>query len=262
MSKIKVAVVGVCISRDAFSTRFVSDYKTWYDVVNTTFKTSIISLMSETVELSREELKDTCKKDAHRQNLKDEMSKKYMNELIDSYPDYIVMDLYSEIRYGIIRLKNTYLTNAHDKIRQTEFYKQKKYEEIITYQNDKEKYMLLLDKYLDKFMKQIKNKLPKTKVILVKGQYAHSYIDDEHIIRYVDLQKFNFIDRENKYWKELNEYVQKKYNLEVIDMTKREYFADPNYPFGFAPWHYEKQFYQDFIKEFNSICLKDILEAR
>ena len=45
-------------------------------------------------------------------------------------------------------------------------------------------------------------------------------------------------------------------------MTKREYFADPNYPFGFSPWHYENQYYQDFIKELNGICLKDILEAR
>src|SRR5699024_7631283 len=117
----------------------------------------------------------------------------------------------------------------------------------------------LLDEYLDKFMEQIKNKLPKTKIVLVKGRYAYSYIDDEHIIRYMDLQKFNYIDRENKHWKELTEYVQNKYNLETIDMTKREYFADPNYPFGFSPWHYENQYYQDFIKELNGICLKDML---
>lgn len=259
MSKIKIAVVGVCVSRDPFNSRYVPEYKTWYEVVNTTFQTSIVSLMTEEVKLSEEELKDTCKKDAHRQNLKDEMSKKYINELINSEPDYIILDLYSEIRYGILKLKNSYLTNAQAKIRQTEFYKQGKYDEIIMYHKDKEKYMKLFNKYFDEFMNIIQTKLPKVKIILVKGRYAHSYIDDEYIIRYMDLQKFSYIDRENRHWKEINEFVEEKYNLETINMSRKEYFANPNYPFGFSPWHYENQYYEDFIRELNGICLKDIL---
>ena len=71
-----------------------------------------------------------------------------MDELIKSSPDYIILDLYSEIRYGILRYKEMYITNAQAKIRQTEFYKQKKYDEIIMYHNNKEKYMELIDKYL------------------------------------------------------------------------------------------------------------------
>lgn len=260
MKKLKVAVVGVCVSRDPFNSRFAPEYKNWYEVVNTTFQMSIISLMSKSVDLSEEDLKDTCKKDAHRQNLRDEMCKKYIDELIQSSADYIVLDLYSEIRYGIIALKDTYLTNAQAKIRQTEFYKQNKYDKIIMYHKDKKEYMELFDRYFSEFINTIQENMPKAKIVLVKGRYAHSYIDDEHIIRYMDAQKFSYTDRENRHWKELNDYIEEKYNLESIDMTKREYFADPNYPFGFSPWHYEKQYYHDFIKELNSICLKDMLD--
>ena len=78
----------------------------------------------------------------------------------------------------------------------------------------------------------------------------------------MDFNKFGYIDRENRHWKELNEYIENKYKLQSIDMTQKEYFAVPNYPFGFSPWHYENQYYQDFIKELNGICLKDILDKR
>lgn len=259
MAKINVAIVGVCVSRDPFNSRFVPEYKNWYNVVNTTFQMSIISLMSKSIKLSEDELKDTCKKDAHRQNLMDELSKKYIKELIESSPDYIILDLYSEIRYGIIAVKDTYLTNAQAKIRQTEFYKQKKYDKIIMYHNDKHEYLKLFDDYFSQFIDIIRTNLPKSKIILVKGRYAHSYIDDDKIIRHMDFEKFSYIDRENRHWQELNDYIAQKHNIEALDMTKKEYFADPNYPFGFSPWHYEKQYYQDFIKELNSICLKDIL---
>lgn len=262
MAKIKVAIVGVCVSRDSFNGRFVPEYKNWYDVVNTTFQMSIISLMSNSVKLSEDELKDTCKKDAHRNNLRNEICKKYINELIESNPDYIILDLYSEIRYGVIAIGDTYLTNAQAKIKQTEFYKQKKYDKVLSYHNNKQEYMELFDKYFAQFVDTIRDNIPKCKIVLVKGRYAHSYVGNDQIIRYMDFEKFSYIDRENRHWQELNNYIINKYNFEVLDMTKKEYFADINYPFGFSPWHYEKEYYSDFIKELNGICLRDMLDKK
>ena len=85
---------------------------------------------------------------------------------------------------------------------------------------DKKEYMELFDRYFSEFINTIQENMPKAKIVLVKGRYAHSYIDDEHIIRYMDAQKFSYTDRENRHWKELNDYIEEKYNLESIDMTE------------------------------------------
>jgi len=262
MSKIKIAVVGVCVSRDPFASRYETNYKEWYEVVSSIFQTSIASLMSDKFNLTSEESEIVGKRKPNLKNLTEELNKESINLVLNSNPQYIILDLYSEIRYGVVKYNDNYITDTHTKIKQTAFYKQKKYDEIIKYGENKKLYLDIFDYYFEKFLKRVRTELPNTKILLVKTRYAHSYIDDDNIIRYMDFDKFDYIDKENEEWEQINKYVEKKYNLSCIDMSTKEYFSDPNYPCGFAPWHYEKKYYQDFIKELNSICLKDILENK
>lgn len=262
MDKIKIGIIGACITRDAFVTKFVPNYKEYYNVVNTTFQTSFISLMSGRIELSKEYAKDYCTKEYNKDRLKEELEKKSLDYIIKAEPDYIIFDLYSDVRFGVVRYKENYITNSNIKIRQTEFYKQKKYDEIITFFKDSKRYSGLLIKYFENFLNIIYKELPNTRVILVKARYAHSYVDEDNIVRYMDFDKYNYIDDENMALNKLNDMLINKFNLDFIDMTEKEYFADPNYPYGFAPWHFEKLYYNDLLNKLNAICLKDMLRKR
>lgn len=262
MNLINIAVVGVCISRDPFNSRYETGYKEIYNVTSTVFQHSIISLMSKVCDIPQELLKDTCSNEAHRKNLIDELNKVGIGVILESKPDYIILDLYSEIRYGVLKYKDSYITNVHSKIRKTEFYKKRKFEKEIRFSENKSEYLEILDKYFEKFINVIKENLPNTKIILLKAKYAHSYIDECNVIRNFDFEKYNYIDKENYEWEELNNYIVEKFKIDTLDMTQKEYYADPSYPFGFAPWHFEKRHYQDFIKELNLICLKDLLKVK
>lgn len=139
-NKIKIAVIGSCVTRDLFNSKFINNYKDFYECVSTVWQTSMISFMSEpsTLDDSLIELDGDVTK-LQRNTLLRDLDKSYKDEIINKQPDYIIFDLYTDVKYGAIRTKkNTYLTNNPNGFRKTKYFKEQHFEEALNVFKDKD----------------------------------------------------------------------------------------------------------------------------
>lgn len=259
MSKIKISIVGACITRDNFNSRFNSDYKEWFECISLQNQSSFISLMSEPVKISEEDMGENYGK-ARRDTIVADFNKKYLKEIIKNKPDYIIIDLYSDVRYGIIKYKGSYITNNPDKVQKTNMYMKNKslFEQNKLHILNNKEYKEMFFEAFDRFYKYVKENLPNTKIILNKATYAYYYVDENNVVNLFS-NKWSFIDKQIEVWNELNNIIASKYNIEVIDMSSDIYMGDKNHLWKCSPYHYENKFYRDFLNRLVKICLKDML---
>ncbi|MBM7646032.1 hypothetical protein JOD45_002257 [Scopulibacillus daqui] len=262
MSKITFSVIGSCVSRDVFNRSFVPEYKAFYECISTAWQCSIISLMSPKVNLSEDDLELSEEISKHRHNtLLADLSKEYLNEIKNNQPDYIIVDFYADMRYGIVQSGNCYLTNNPNGFRKTKFFREKRYDNSYRFRADMNIYRPLWEKAFDDFYHFVQDHLPNTKIILNCFRYANSYVNQSGELVMFDQERYSFLDAETKLFNELYEYMLSKYQLRKVDIRENEYYADGSYAFGLAPWHYERKYHKDFFHQLNQICLKDILDA-
>lgn len=78
----KIAIVGSCVTRDMFNTKFIADYKEYFNIVAEHFQSSIMSLISSSAKFPNFNLNDYT---PHEINwLKKEFSKSVWSELENS----------------------------------------------------------------------------------------------------------------------------------------------------------------------------------
>lgn len=261
MKRIKLGVVGVCVTRDVFNRKYVKDYFEYYECVKTIFQSSIISVMSKPAIIDRELLEHEMT-DHHRSVLFEDVEKGGIEKLIKANPEYILIDTYADIRWGLLEVNGSYLTLNASGIRKTKFFKENHYDRKIDIKNNYDEYMNLFKDSFERFYNKLKEELVDTKILLTYSKYANSFINENSEIEMYDIEKFNYIDRENKLWMDLNNYILDNYDVIKIDLTEEEYFGICNHSTGNHPWHFESRYHNDFFHELNKIVLRDLLDAR
>ncbi|TCP21860.1 hypothetical protein EV207_1392 [Scopulibacillus darangshiensis] len=263
MSKITFSVVGACVSRDVFNRKFVPEYKEFYECISQAWQCSIISLMSPEVKLSEDDLQLSEELSAHRYNtMMRDISKQYLADIKANPPDYIIVDFYADMRYGIVKVGNKYLTNNPNGFRKTKFFRDKKFDAKYRFPTNLKTYRKLWEEAFDKFYHFAQQNLPDTKIILNCFRYANSYVDKNGEVVMFDQDRYKFLDSETKLFNELYDYLLDKYPLYKIDLRENEYYSDSQYAFGLAPWHYERKYHNDFFSGLNLICLRDLMGER
>ncbi|GGH76564.1 hypothetical protein JOD43_003796 [Pullulanibacillus pueri] len=258
MSKITFSVIGSCVSRDVFNRKFVPEYKEFYECISTAWQSSIISLMSPKVTLSKDDLELSEEISKHRHNtLMEDLSKEYLEEIKTNQPDYIIIDFYADMRYGVVQIGDRYLTNNPNGFRKTKFFREKKFDNSYRFRKNLNIYRELWEKAFDDLYNYVQEHLPKTKLILNCFRYANSYVNENGELVMFDQERYNYLDADTKLYNELYTYILDKYKLRKIDLRENEYYADGNYAFGLAPWHYERKYHKDYFHTLNQICLRD-----
>lgn len=261
MDLINICVMGSCVTRDMFNSRFVADYKDYYNLVSSCYQTSLISIMSNKMELEIIDIEENVK--GHQQQVLDkDMKKTYLQEIVKSKPEYIIIDFYADIRYGILKIGENYITNNPNNIKKTSFYKDKKFDYQYTLAKDTEIYFELFKDSFERFYKFMKEKLPNTKLIVHKIRFTDSYIDKDGSIKLFTHSKYNFIDIENRLSNKYYDYIKTNYDLYMIDLSDTEYLAESRHLWGLTPYHYEIKYHNDFMSQLYKICLKDLLSMR
>ena len=74
--KVKVAVFGLCVSRDVFNRKFNDDYKKYFEVVYLQNQTSILSLMASPIAYDKDNLSPL--KGYDRDTTEDELNKVFL----------------------------------------------------------------------------------------------------------------------------------------------------------------------------------------
>lgn len=250
---IKIAVLGSCATRDNFNSIINPDYKKLYECILTQQHSSLISIMSPPVTFNISHLDNLREglEDFVQNLLKTDLNKEFLVNLDKLQPDYIIIDLFGDIYFGVLLFENGITTNNRWHIHKTSFYKnlQKKVPfSLIDNTND---YFSLWVDSVTKFMDFVKNNVPNCKVILHKPRFVNRYLDADGSLKTldrIDYQSYNQI------WDLLDEYFLKNFKCDYIGLDPQKYLITTEHPL-WDLWylHYEEGYYHDFLRELNKI---------
>lgn len=268
MPKIKVAIIGSCVTREAFITRNNPNYKEYYEVGPLAWQSSIVSFMSPPVDQMVYNIVPSEEMNTHStETMTSDMEKTSIQRIAEYKPDYLIIDFYADVRYGIAQIGEAFITNNPNNFRKTDYFKSK--QEFIPYHMNSKynDYMAIFKESLDKFMKWKSETLPETKVILNCFRYSTHYRENGEDVYFVKYKGENARDdlykrilRENDTFDTLYRYAIEKYNLLAIDNRDKVYYSDGNHPYGVSPWHFGRTFFEDFMLDLHGIVVKSKLE--
>lgn len=260
MNLVNIAVLGSCVTRDVFNSRFISNYKKFYDCILTQNQSSIISLMSNPIPYDPSKI-DNQADDYSKWNVRTELTKEMLPLLKERQPAYIIMDFFGDIHFGILKINDfQYLTNNRWKIMKTTFYKEIQDKVVLEITDQTEEYINLWKSNINKLFEFLRIELPNTKIIVHKTRNTDYYISKDSSIRKLSTSgkmKAENVELLNNLWDHLNNFVIDTYKTESIDMTTKYYLSHENHPWGAFYVHFTKDYYEDFFLKLNNIVLKD-----
>lgn len=239
-----------CTSRDGFRSAYNPGYKNNFKIDFDIARCSLVSLFEQPYEINDEELiiePLTPENIARTQGIKDDFHKVFFKKMSDNDIDYLIIDEYFEVLFGLIQIEDTFITNNTWDLPHTEFYKKLDDKKIITLENNFEEYIDLWKSSCDKFFKYMGQNFPNVKIILNKIKIVDKYMKTDGSI-YIDEQGKNKAEIFNPLIKILEDYIEHNFDLFVIDCTDGV-VGDENHIWGKGEVHYNKEYYEKFYRE-------------
>lgn len=256
-SKLKVAVLGTCFSRNAFnsSSYFNPGYKDTFDCVFTQFHSSLISLVSNEVKLDLSLFTDINKTDL--EFLTMDFKKTFFLKLKELNVDYLVLDLYPDACRSVLQLEENQYVTASYILERSRFIRSLPITKVIDHSNNEE-YFALWKNAAEIFVGELIKILPEERIILNKGRFTSTYFDKNREVK--SFRDTDLIRRNNYFWEKIDNYfISLLPNVKVIDLTDQTYIGDINYPFGLSFSHYQSEYYKEFLKRLNNIVIRDYI---
>lgn len=245
----KIGILASCASTDAFRSYYNKNYKDYFEVVFTRPRISTISLMSTPLDFNEEDLKIMPENPANKfrkEILKNDLSKQFFNKLKNEDIDYLIIDEFFEIIFGIIKINKTFITNNFWDYPETEFYKKLEYMVKFSPEENFEEYFKLWKIACDEFFSYMNTHFPKIKIILNKVRLTFvflknncTYYSDETIK--IKAKKYNPLIEK------LENYIIENHDVIIIDCISN-ITGDENHIWGKGVVHYNKEYYSKFYK--------------
>ncbi|KYG37103.1 DUF6270 domain-containing protein [Bacillus gaemokensis] len=253
---VTVAILGSCVTRDNFNSKFNYDYKRYYECVLLQNQTSIISLLEKPITFPVNKVTELNQWDSN--DMRADFEKNFLNKLEEEQPDYLIMDFFGDVFFGCMKLADTYVTNNYWKLGKTQFVKEVKNPQYLNIIRDTEDYLVLWKKAIHNLFKILKERVPNCKIVVHKARFVEFYYDENNRLQRIDPS----IDVAlvNKYWSILDNYVLEKFNVQCIDLNHKSYTAYEAHPWGLFGVHYDPKYYNDFLNHLHEIVLTNYLE--
>jgi len=259
MSFINVGIIGACASRDNFNSLFNSGYNRLFNCKLYIGHITFPSLASGKIDFNEKDIDHEDPLEAGA--IKRELSRSFMNELQKASDlDYLIIDFYSDIYYGIVVADNVIFTDNYDRVGKTRFYSNLENKKFLTLLNNPDEYFEIWKESFHRFVEMINIIMPNVKIIINKARAMKEYKDQQGNIRSIPMSRDP--DEVNEEWDKLDNYCIETFGFRYIDLSARDYFSHEKYPFGGPPRavHYTKDFYENFIMELSSIVVQDLQE--
>lgn len=264
--KINVGIIGACASRDAFNRRITPNYKDIFNVSCYDFQMSFPSLMSPIIEYDSVELYKSINKLEYieRQHLYEDFNKSFLNELAVKQPDVLIIDFYTDINFGFVKLANSFITNKLFKYEKSEYISKLSFGNEYSGRNNFDSFFPIWKESIDCFMKYCNKYIPNTLILLNDFRLATYYYDA--INNQKKLIKENhspeFVANINRAMEKCNNWFKDKYAVDSIDLTGKEYFGNPKHIWGLDHLHLMPDYYSDFLWKLIDICMDKINNNR
>lgn len=248
--KIKIGIWGSCCTRDIFRSIF-NNYKEYFEIISSLERVSVISLMGkEHVEFNEEDIQIhplDARNKFRSEVLRRDLSKNSLKSIGENI-DYLIIDEFFEVYFGIIKINDSYITNNHWDLPETKFIETINQDNILTLDKNFDEYFDLWKINCDRFFDYFHENFPNVKIILNKVRLTSKVLKNDGSY-YVEESFESEVEKYNPLIKLLEDYIEKCHNVIVIDSTKNV-AANENHIWGKGVVHYYDEFY---IKSFEKI---------
>lgn len=236
----KVTVVGSCVSRDCFNSKFNPDWRKYFDCNVSAQQNSIISLVSMPYipQLDLGNLSEWEKREVVY-----ESKRQFWVDLEVYQPDIIIVDLFSEVRFPIIDLGGTYITDNSWKIGKSNGYNTLSHFNRVSLKDNTAEYLKIFYNAIVLFREKITSICPDAKIYLNAPEAAYRYIDGNTISNFDNEQVADF----NALWSLVNQKFIDVFNPNVITSSSSMVIGDASHPWGKYFVHYAQPYYTNFL---------------
>lgn len=257
--KTKVALLGSCISRDVFNSHFVPNYKEFFEVITDVQRTTLISLMQDPVEIE-ECLIDisphNSKNIARTRCISNDLNKFFLRNLIEMDVDYLIIDNYFEVLYGILYYDNTIISNNFWDLPETQFYQNMSDKLNLNLYENFDEYFCIWSKYCDLFFKFLALYCPNVKVILNQARQTNQVMKSDGSC-YINNDFTKTMNSTNPLLEKLDSYIMDNFNVHVLRFDYDNTYCDESHIWGFAPMHFHKNYHDTLFNKLKSIIFEN-----
>jgi len=261
-----VAVAGSCVTRDNFNSTFNPGYKKWFQVALSANQTSMIALMSPPIEAEWQPLKEIS--DYDRWNIDDDLTRKFLVDVVDLQPRFLILDWFGDVHFGVARLPDgRYFTDNRWKIQVTDFYRDRRDAGELTHVShleDPDGYFALWTEALERFAALMAEKCPQTRIVVHRGWNTDRVLVPGRA-RPIALRKHKKlfpvdVPKANAFWARLDDHALSTYGWEEIDLRGLKAPTYAAHPWGPFYVHYTPDYYHRFLAELLKLSLRDRLD--
>jgi hypothetical protein len=248
----EVAVVGSCVSRDVFNSRFNPNYKDLFDCTVLGNQLSLISLMDAPFTLDEAdiaELNEYDSRDARR-----EAQKSLLGELVEAQPAYLILDFFSDAHFGCFSVDGHMFTRNRWKIMKASLYTKHETADLVP-TLDPDAYFQLWTEAADRFLAFVHEKLPSTRVLLHSARNVTVRVDPDGS-ETPHGPTGELLDM-NEWWNRLDQYVIKNHSPRVLDLFTPELRTFQEHPWGPFAVHYTLDYHARFLSKLTKIVVSD-----
>lgn len=246
----KIAVLGSCVTRDIFNSRFNPNYKQYFEVVVTQHQASIVALMGKKMHVDPTLIDNLNAYDTWQ--IRSEFNKEFFDKMKERRPDYLIIDFFADAYYGFIKVGDDgeYLTCNNSKLFKTSYYKNLTEEQKRPYLifKNKDEYWKVWTRSIDRLFQFFKKELPECKIILHKVRLTKYYRTKEGEIKQITYRKGLDIDLINKCWDEMDDYVLNKYQVQPIYVLGH-FVSYEEHPWGVFGVHFTSDYHHQFLEK-------------
>jgi len=250
MAPVRVAVLGSCLSRDLFNSQFNPHYKDLFECVALSNQVSLISLMSEPVDIPSDLLAGLD--EYGKREVGKEISRSFLQELIAQRPDYLLIDLFADVHFGCFSVDGRFLTRNRWKIMKSRFYAQSDTVDLLP---DTEDYLRVWRDALDRLLAFLAAEVPDTRLVLHRARNVTDYVA-------ADGSRRSFgKDREflamNAWWDRLDDEVTARGVARSIDVFTAALTSFEAHPWGSFAVHYTLDYHPAALSKLTQMVLSD-----
>lgn len=236
--KPKVGVLGSCIVRDVFNSKFVADWHNRNQLVSAAHQSALVSLASKPYAGEKLDYSDLDKHSV--QCVDEDLSKSVIEKLEDETPEFVFIDLFSDARFGVKDVKGSYITDNAWKIGASPAYKKLADAPVISMHNSPEQYLELFEQAAHDLYERLSAR-GKTTFVLVKVRATENLRDDSGDVKSMPGPAKILNDAFEKLEQKLAQAVP---SLVILDMTDFTEWANKDHPWSAYVVHYEQSYYE------------------
>lgn len=246
----RISLLGSCIIRDVFNSRFVPDWKNRSQLVSEAFQQSIVSAVSDPYTGPSLDLSDLDT--LARRYTEADLQKSFMRDTLAQKPEWVLIDLFSDARFAAIETgEDQFITDNSWKIANSASYKNLSGMKRYKFSENPEEYLSLFRKSLQK----LKATLPaETKFAYVQTDAAPYSRDD---LGGVD-EKAKPAEDINAAFRVLEKALMEEISeCKVLDLRKYAQWGDKEHAWSSYVVHYEQRFYDALDEQLRRLTNKE-----